>query len=301
MLYDKLLKLAERTQLEGAPVEKHTLNEWLRVTLPNARLFEFRNQATIICACEKYSVDSRSKEPLPGMPFPVIAIEDEAQCTVVKADEREGRNGWYNCVVTFPMRAGEGQAQMVGLTPEFLKLPIMGYCTIFAQANPEENEIFHLGAVGTAVERGRFKEEYFILQEHLESQEMDAMREVARHSISVAFCAIRLCMLPKLWVVEKKPTKVRKHNAKRAARSHHRPRYTLMTISQIAKVVKNKKLRDEAKKGTRSSHFRRGHMRTFHSERFKFMQGKSIYIEPQWIGPKEGTNGKYKYRVLTDK
>ena len=57
------------------------------------------------------------------------------------------------------------------------------------------------------------------------------------------------------------------------------------------------------KDGERKSpivHERRAHPRTFRSDRFKQMKGKTIMIPAKWIGTSEKIVGNKQYKVMLD-
>jgi hypothetical protein len=47
-------------------------------------------------------------------------------------------------------------------------------------------------------------------------------------------------------------------------------------------------------------HERRGHYRTLRSERYKAARGRTIWIDPVWVGPTEAIKGKNRYLVRLD-
>jgi hypothetical protein len=82
------------------------------------------------------------------------------------------------------------------------------------------------------------------------------------------------------------------------ARRHQRPTYTILHPQTIRQRLHLPPLTHG---GPKSPHERRAHRRTFHSDKFWRMKGKSIIIPAAWIGPSEAKVGKKIYRVLLDK
>ena len=101
------------------------------------------------------------------------------------------------------------------------------------------------------------------------------------------------------FIVESSPKKLRA-NPKKIPRAHERPQYIVLTPNEI----KTRYIRPKSSgNGTplKLGHDRRGHYRTYQSERYKAAKGKRQWIDATWVGPTEATVGKRTYRVLLDK
>jgi len=82
-------------------------------------------------------------------------------------------------------------------------------------------------------------------------------------------------------------------------RSPWRPHYIVLDPAEIRRrLMLPNPCREPG--STVAPHERRGHWRTFHSERFKNVRGQKRWIEAMWIGPSEAIIGKNKYSVRLD-
>ncbi|MDX1701713.1 MAG: hypothetical protein R3250_13890 [Melioribacteraceae bacterium] len=126
-----------------------------------------------------------------------------------------------------------------------------------------------------------------MLQQHLEASLKNAMTAVQE---------ILYANTPNKFIMQSKPTRLMKKKPGKLLRSTQRPIYTILKPNEIRKIMKIKI--NSGSGGTRGAHDRRAHPRTFHSEFYKEMQGKTIMIPATWVGPSEAKVGKRRYKVM---
>ena len=107
---------------------------------------------------------------------------------------------------------------------------------------------------------------------------------------------------PDAFILEDAPLKnkaPRSGSYPRVWRSHERDIYTILTPDVIRKKLGLAEPTGDSRKGM-TPHDRRRHFRTFYSDRFVLMRGKTIVIEACWVGPQEKIIGQHKYKVRVD-
>jgi hypothetical protein len=105
---------------------------------------------------------------------------------------------------------------------------------------------------------------------------------------------------PNRFVVEVSPAvKKRTPHSPKIPRSHDRPKYTLLTKTEVQRVLEVES-NDENDRRHPSAHWRRRHYRTFRSEKFVGMKGKTIVVPACWVGPTEKQVGTKIYKVRID-
>jgi hypothetical protein len=115
---------------------------------------------------------------------------------------------------------------------------------------------------------------------------------------------ILLINSPNYFIVEESPVKTaKKINKNKIARSHQRPKYTVLKPNKIHKLFKYtpEEITENSNKKSPTPHLRRRHIRTFRSDRYINAKNKQIIIPATWIGPTEYYDGFKKYRVCLEK
>lgn len=107
---------------------------------------------------------------------------------------------------------------------------------------------------------------------------------------------------PNRFVVQISPTNKKKHkkNQEKIPRSHQRQKYILLKPKEIRKLIQEELPKTQTGRISPRVHERRAHPRTFHSDKFVHMQGKTIMIPAKWIGVSEKTIGNKHYKVMLD-
>jgi hypothetical protein len=132
-----------------------------------------------------------------------------------------------------------------------------------------------------------------VIQAHLKSAMMNAM---------TALQEVLYTNTPNRFIVQISPAKEKSKKKKfnKIARSDQRSKYILLKPKQIRELIKEEIPKSPSGRSSPIVHERRAHPRTFHSDRFKKMQGKTIMIPAVWIGISEKTIGNKHYKVMLD-
>ncbi len=129
----------------------------------------------------------------------------------------------------------------------------------------------------------------------------EMLRRSTLSNAKVAMMEMALANLPSNFIVEitnaKAELKKRKRDAK-IPRSQNRPIYILAPPKEIRRVMRLPE--PGAEGGPRTPHERRAHPRTFRSEKFTKMKGKTIIIPATWVGPSASVVGNRSYKVRID-
>lgn len=103
---------------------------------------------------------------------------------------------------------------------------------------------------------------------------------------------------PNKFIVQISPTKKKfRKKGPKIDRSDYRNKYILLTPKEIRSVIGGTESGTNTKK---SAHERRAHPRTFHSDRFIHMKGKTIMIPAVWIGESEKIIGNKRYKIMLE-
>lgn len=132
-------------------------------------------------------------------------------------------------------------------------------------------------------------------QEHTKAAGINAM---------TALQEILYANTPDKFILEISPSspKMKKKNKRsgKIDRSDDRKKYILLKPKEIRKIIKEDHKSRGGKRISPKIHERRAHPRTFRSEKFVNMRGKTIMIPARWIGVSEKTVGNKKYKVMLD-
>lgn len=123
-------------------------------------------------------------------------------------------------------------------------------------------------------------------------------RESLRNAM-VAIQEVYYLNQPTYFIVEVSGKMKKEGKELKLLRSHQRPHYVHMRPGEVVKILKEGRAKG-AESLPREPHWRRRHLRTFESNYFKKMKGKTINIPAVWIGPTEAVIGKKHYKVRLD-
>jgi hypothetical protein len=122
--------------------------------------------------------------------------------------------------------------------------------------------------------------------------------------LRMVFLSILRINSPTEFIVEEQPVKWKGSKPARGRmNSTKKPHFIVLAPERIRKRYVPHELTDEEKaqaKSERKPHHRRGHWRSYRSERYRNMKGKRKWIEAIWVGPREAVQGKNRYIVRTD-
>lgn len=110
---------------------------------------------------------------------------------------------------------------------------------------------------------------------------------------------------PTHYIVQETPAHVAENPEKYARRAKikiprfaDRERWIVIDIGSVKKIWP----KQEHQGGTHASpvpHLRRGHTKVLSHERFKLMRGQILRIRPTWVGARDWSNGRAKYKVVS--
>jgi hypothetical protein len=121
---------------------------------------------------------------------------------------------------------------------------------------------------------------------------------------AVSVLQVLLINTPSTFIVEERPLKPPKENPNTSIkRSDGRPHFIVLTPHEIRKrLIYHGKSEAEIAEIERvvTPHERRGHFRTYQSDKFVHMKGQTRWIDAMWVGPEEAVVGKNHYKVRID-
>ena len=313
MIFDKTCKIAERALPK------------LKVIIDRSRLFHFPGRAHEFLPKEfdEETINFLSTQFM--LPFPCVAVEDSAGVVFLIdhkknikgvnqlrayidvvpfhtpisefADVKEGEEKRYQNIIHNNPEANKniyiissGEIEEVNLLSgsDFYMIGNIKRITIAFADEHKPNKIIMRDTSGPYL-KIQYGEE--MLNLHLKA----TLRNVV-----TALEEIMYANTPNKFIVQEKPAKKIKRTKDRILRSNERPIYTLLKPDEIRTIFKVPNPTSNTGT-TKGPHDRRAHPRTFHSDRFIHMQGKTIMIPATWIGPSEKIVGKRHYKVLLDK
>ena len=112
--------------------------------------------------------------------------------------------------------------------------------------------------------------------------------DFSRKAVGIINCKDR-------FVLESTPLKTRKSKPREVKRSFQRPEYTVIHPQIIRKTMGLDKTGVKVR-----GHDVRGHWRTYESDRYVNMKGKTVWIDAHWAGPSESECSGRKYVVRLD-
>ena len=285
MLFDRLCRAAER----------HECLDFLRHWLNVARLFAFDDDGT---------VPAPKQADQFALPFAVTAVNSgERACTIFHQQADDWTTGHqflfaYDLLRLMQHFSQIGQpvvppsvAQSLSFNPP-LMLVAHGTCRLEADCN------------GYRLVVGFYKNrQWYIKGDGIwvfpcENHSLDTQQSIVA---SIQHSAVMVSAIndPQRFVLEQSPVRERHWDKHRILRSHDRPQYTILKPQEIRQRLG---LPPPEEPGTsKCPHERRGHFRTFHSERFVYVKGQRKWIDAMWIGPSESIVRNTRYRVVLDR
>lgn len=292
MLFDKLAKTAE-----------HSDDKAMIKMLQQAHLFVFPYIPHEILKKEVYEDDISEF----FLPFPCIAIEDEASCVIIQdsTPDQTGFNVKRHFIEIFSMCPDHPEAYRDS-HQQFIRETInpadrnrfmvsIGTIKTFLYFNDKQYEV--IGTINRIFlcEDGRINYEAplrVVKSEHCMSTTLS--------NYVTALEEVLLFNRPDRFILEKTPLKVKKAGkGLPIKRSHQRPIYTLLKSHEIREKLGLPE--PEHHHASPRPHERRAHWRTYRNERYKKMRGQSVKIPSTWVGPSEAELGKHYYRVILDR
>lgn len=293
-----------------------------------ARLFFFPGRAHEILPKDMDPETTRALHEGFFLPFPTIAVEDTATCTIMWDTEKDqvgldGIRGFIEIepfsvatvgefkegadeeetekikeqVAKYPpgsILISEGRFGPVKLNPHG-KIEFAGLVMWVALATKKD------GILGMdTMTRPEDRESLRLLQGPVLSNVDTSLQEVFYFNSPNRFileeCPIKAMARWKKRRNRRKKTK--KPVRAQIRRMHDRPMYTLLRPKEIRVKLGLPPL---TVGGPRRPHERRRHYRTYRDARYVKMRNKTVIIPASWVGPSEAKIGNRRYRILLDK
>jgi len=313
MFFDLLAKIVEKTSPR--------LTEWVE----RSRLFIFpgRSHEILPKSLEEREIDFDNENFF--LPFRSIAVEDTASVVLLE-DIEKGQRGldkprrFLECLKLTGVDLDEfGQGpkgpEMEALMARAAPLFPPGACGITigmfnkiipGVKNPDdEKQGFWYDATVEVTYFASLEDEVLIpAQMRFPQMTAEDVKSTGDSAIRNAGAAIQEVMFfnsPDRFILEEIPEsyvrRAKSRTAGRIVRSHERPKYTILRPREI-----RQRMRLSDPTGLhRRPHERRAHLRTFRSDRYTAMRGKTIVIGSMWIGPSESQVDGKRYRVILDR
>ncbi len=292
-----------------------------------ARLFFFPGRAHEILPKDMDPETTAALHESFFLPFPTIAVEDTATCTIMWDTEKdqEGLDGVRGFIEIEPfsvatvgefregqddeetekikaqvakyppgsMLISEGRFGPVKLNPHG-KIEFAGLVMWVALATKND------GILGMdSVTRPGDRKSLQLLQGPVLSNVDTSLQEVfyfnSPNRFIVEECPIKAMAR---WKKCKNRKKTKKPVRAQIRRKHDRPVYTLLRPKEIRAKLGLPPL---TVGGVRRPHERRRHYRTYRDERYKGMKGKTVIVKACWVGPSTAVVKNRRYKILLDR
>jgi len=296
--------------------------------LQKAKLFVFPGRAHDILPPTLPAADCQNIIDEFFLPFQTVVVEDTLSCVMLIDSEKEQRG--LNCVRHF-LEYAEVATDVSEADPENDRLSEynnddewMAARREVLKTHPRLAMISHGKFMGAEVididdaGNGKMQHAYHMIEmktcepdvgatdvtDFLKSErDMQLTIEACVQNAWVAMKEINYFNSPEFFILEEKTERTdremqKARKAGRVPRRHVRPRYTVLKPTRIRQRMGLPPVATGIKK---APHERRAHTRTFRSDRFTFMKGKTIVIPAKWIGPKQSRVGNKIYRVILDR
>jgi hypothetical protein len=318
MLFDRLAKI----------VEVH-LPKYTKI-LQRARIFEFPVVPHKTLP-KSFTGDIEWLEQNFFLPFPSVAVEDNASCVVIFDIEKNQKGtikqrGYLECMSLAADSSNFRESLYSNIkeekSPEMIMLHQQGYCIVnvgFIEKMTFETPEKFYGEGDIIETMVASKKDIYIKDLH------KANATKSEGLITNVYSTIQEIMYfnqADKFILEEKPLVMKKRKKKfqdKILRSHERPKYTILSPNKIRERMKLPQL--QVKKGSPIPHERRRHDRWLSDARYsKDENGKprkekiipygrrkgEIYylhvdVPPVWIGPSENKIGNKHYKVLVNK
>jgi len=299
MIFDQLLGVIERHY-------KDFYDGYLYRLCQDAKIFDFPATSHKILPKKINKKDLDFIKEYFILPFPVVAVEDTASCTILADLKKDQVGPFEDRVFLDCVPSGIPYTEFREEEQEHLKMnELLGF-------NLKDDQLFISGGKYRfiAMDESRYlsnvqlqfmilasKDKIYLSPEQLKPMIDDSTRKAAAMNAKTALEEIMYFNDPKHFILESAPVKQRSKE-KKLARSHERPKYFLLTPQVIREKLS---LPDPVSKHkSPAAHERRRHIRTLKSERFTKKRGQKIFIPATWVGPKEAVVKNRRYKVRLD-
>jgi len=292
MIFDRLASFVERSR--SATMQK---------VVGDSRLFHFPINAHEVLQKELSPDTIRYLQEQFFLPFPVVAVEDNASCVIIQdlAKEPVGLLHHNRCFIDCLSMDDANLQGFRDYAKHKYNLSGLSVVNMGVMRVDEVSPTGYLLSTCSDVASFLFSGNDLLTWMVLPNDDLEVLRPVSQNWMT-AIEELMLLNSTDKFILEKSPTVVKHHSPKRIARSHQRPIYTILHPNKIREEMRLPL--DGETKGLRHSpvpHDRRAHTRTLLSERFTKARGKTIFIPATWIGPSENVVRRHRYRVLLDR
>lgn len=306
-------------------IEKHFPAILKRVE--KARLFLFPARAHEVLPKE---IDSETRKALHEsffLPFPTVAVEDTATCTIMWDTEKDqvgldGTRGFieiepFSAATVGEFKEGQDEKETARIKEQIAKYPKGSVVISEGRFGPIRlNDNGKIDFIGVVMWVALATKDRGIAGLDMASRPAD--RESLRRlqvpllvNVDTSLQEVFYFNAPNRFIVEDCPIKAMARWKKRKARDRRknkpearirrrseRPVYTLLRPSEIRLKLGLPPL---TVGGPKRPHERRRHPRTYRDERYVNVKGKTVIIPATWVGPSEAKIGNRRYRILLDK
>jgi hypothetical protein len=303
MIFDQFCGIAERHLPQLIPL------------LRQARLFQFPGRPHEVLPRDVTDEEVEAMRQMFFLPYPVCAIEDPASCIILEDTEPNqiGLGGLRRFIECMPFSDNpedfqdplEVQKTWASQMKSVNKLIPSGACAITTgrirldKITKDENgySIAHYaGYVDTVCLAGKLEG---LMLPPTNPDNDSAFDRVGITNAKTALEEVAYFNRPDRFVIEKSVVGSKPRSDKKIPRSDSRPLYTALTVTEIRDSL-IQSAPSSGGGGKKAPHERRRHFRTFKSERYKSMKGKTIVVPASWIGPSEVTKGRHHYKICLD-
>lgn len=307
MLFDKLCGLAERHLPHLIP------------TLDQAALFHFPGRPHEFLTAQRDQIDYDQANELFHLPFPVVALEDDASvCILMDSEEGqlglEGRRYFVDMMSSKTdagnfnwsySRMGVKTEEAMAAQEQFadqLDSPYVINCGYLEEMHyqPDTRKMISYGVVTSSYVLN--KKELFSVydQEDMRDFPQNMVNDILRNPVTAHEELIMLTN-PKYFILEDSPANEpkQKKSSKKIPRSHQRSVYTYLKPADIRHKLGLENPRQERTRNSPVPHERRKHLRCLRRES-GYKEDRIVPVKACWIGAREKVVKDRKYKVRLD-
>jgi hypothetical protein len=307
MLFDKLCGLAERHLPHLIP------------TLDQAALFHFPGRPHEFLTAQRDQIDYDQANDLFYLPFPVVALEDDASvCILMDSEEGqlglEGRRHFVDMMSTKTdtgnfnwsySRSGIRPEEAAGVQQDFvdrfnnLYVINCGYLEEMHYQS-DSRRLVSYGVVTTSYILNKKELLSVYDQDDIQELSQNMVNNILRNPVTAHEELIMLTN-PKYFILEDSPAKEpkQKKGFNKIPRSHQRPLFTYLKPADIRQMLGLEHPRQDQTRNSPVPHERRKHLRRL-SKESGYKEDKVVPVKACWIGASEKTVKGRRYRVRLD-
>ena len=307
MLFDKFCGLAERHLSHLIPI------------LEQAALFHFPGRPHEFLTAQRDQIDYDQANELFHLPFPVVALEDDASVCILM-DSEEGQLGlegrrYFLDMMSTDTDAGNfnWSAARTGVNPEEAAVAQVEFADHFN--NPFVincgylEDMHYQPGTGRMISHGVLTSSYVLNKKELISvYDQNDIRDLPQAMVNdilrnpvTAHEELIMLTNPKYFILEDSPAKPpkQKKGSKKIPRSHQRPLFTYLKPADIRQKLGIEHPGQDRTRNSPVPHERRKHLRRLRKES-GYKEDKVVPVKAYWIGTSEKEVKGRRYRVRLD-